>query len=101
MKKLKKPLNLITRKSSPQARLCKKIFNNLKERKNYSNDNLRVKTSLVNNNKYENFNFREEENFKYNNYEAKKETSKEDLDSLLVNLNKTIDENINFDDTEK
>ena len=101
LKKLKKPLNLITRKSSPQARLCKKIFNNLKERKNYSNDNLRVKTSLVNNNKYENFNFREEEKFKYNNYEAKKETSKEDLDSLLVNLNKTIDENINFDDTEK
>ena len=105
MKNLKDPINQAIRKESPQNRLYRKIETNLKNKRNSSSDNdsgnKTYQTGMVvNAEKEENYTSKDEGETD-DNYKSKKEKSKEGLNTLLVNLNKTLDENVDFEDTEK
>ena len=106
LKKLKDPINPATRKESPQGRLLKKIETKLKNERNNSSDNDSGQRSFQTANaftqdKEENFTSKDEAEFEYSTYKNKKEKSKEGLNTLMANLNTSLDENVNFDDTEK
>ena len=105
MKNLKDPINQAIRKESPQNRLLRKIETNLKNKRNSSSDNdsgnKTYQTGMVvNAEKEENYTSKDEGETD-DNYKSKKEKSKEGLNTLMVNLNKTLDENVDFEDTEK
>ena len=107
IKNLKDPINPATRKESPQGRLYKKIENKLKSERNNSSDNDSGQRSYTPSNdirqveKEENYTSKDEAEINDNNYKSKKEKSKEGLNTLVTQLNQSIDENVNFDDTEK
>ena len=107
MKNFKNPINPATRKDSPQGRLYKKIQDKLNRERNNSSDNdSGEKTFLTTNNisaqnKEENVTSKDEAEIEENNYKSKKYKSKEGLNTLEVNINKTLDEKVNFEDTVK
>ena len=108
---LKNPINPATRRDSPQSRLYRKIETKLKHERNTSSDNdsgqksfqtctmtmntLNTNMKVIDNNLSKD----EIEDIKL---KTKKEKSKEGLNTMVANLNKTIDENIvDFGDEEK
>ena len=112
---LKNPINPATRRDSPQSRLYRKIETKLKHERNTSSDNdsnqksFQTCTTTINN---INSNIKKEDSKNYNNkegvdhpdfeFKSKKEKSKEGLNTMVTNLNKTIDENIvDFGDDDK
>ena len=108
IKKIKDPINPATRKDSPQGRLYRKIETKLKRERNNSSDNDSGEKTYQSNNynilsqdKEENYTSKDEAEMEYNNYKTKAEKSKEGLNTLMVNFNKTLDENVNFEDLEK
>ena len=108
LKNLKEPINPATRKDSPQGRIFRQIDAKLKKERNNSSDNdSQEKTFQSNTNilsqadKDENYTSRDEAEIEDNKYKSKKEKEKEGLNTLQANLNKTLDENVNFEETEK
>ena len=108
IKKIKDPINPATRKDSPQGRLYRKIETKLKRERNNSSDNdSGEKTyqsntyNMLSQDKEENYTSKDEAEMECNNYKTKAEKSKEGLNTLMVNFNKTLDENVNFEDIEK
>ena len=108
IKNIKEPINPATRKDSPQGRLYRKIETKLKRERNNSSDNDSGEKTYQSNtyniltqDKEENYTSKDEAELEYNNYKTKAEKSKEGLNTLMANLNKTLDENVNFEDTEK
>jgi len=107
---LKNPINPATRKDSPQSRLYRKIETKLKYERNASSDNdsnqksFQTSTVTLNNvnpNKNEENNNLSKDDPEFE-LRTKKEKSKEGLNTMVSNLNKTIDENIvDFGDEEK
>lgn len=113
---LKNPINPATRRDSPQSRLYRKIETKLKHERNTSSDNdsnqksFQTCTTTINN---INSNIKKEDSKNNNNnkegvdhpdfeFKSKKEKSKEGLNTMVTNLNKTIDENIvDFGDDDK
>ena len=108
---LKNPINPATRRDSPQSRLYRKIETKLKHERNSSSDNdsgqksFQACTMAMNNT---NSNMKEiDNNLSKDEIEdiklkTKKEKSKEGLNTMVTNLNQTIDENIvDFGDEEK
>ena len=107
MKNLKNPINPATRRDSPQGRLYKKIEDKLKRERNNSSDNdsgektYTTTNNILSQDKEENITSKDEAEIEENNYKSKKDKLKEGLNTLEVNLNKTLDEKVNFEDTEK
>ena len=107
---LKNPINPATRRDSPQSRLYRKIETKLKYERNASSDNdsnqksFQTSTVTLNNvnpNKNEENNNLSKDDPEFE-LRTKKEKSKEGLNTMVANLNKTIDENIvDFGDDEK
>ena len=107
---LKNPINPATRRDSPQSRLYRKIETKLKHERNTSSDNdsnqksFQTCTTPINN---INANYQNRDNNKDGidtdfEFKSKKEKSKEGLNTMVTNLNKTIDENIvDFGDEDK
>lgn len=107
LKNIKDPINPATRKDSPQGRLYRKIENKLKRERNNSSDNdsgektFQSNTyNIISQDKEENYTSKDEAEIECN-YKSKAEKSKEGLNTLMANLNKTLDENVNFEDIEK
>ena len=106
LKNLKDPINPATRKESPQGRLLKKIENKLKSERNNSSDNdsgqrsFQISNALTQD-KEENYTSKDEAEVEYKTFKNKREKSKEGLNTLMANLNASLDVNVNFDDTEK
>ncbi len=110
MPNLKNPINPATRRDSPQSRLYRKIETKLKHDRNTSSDNdsnqksFQTCTTQINN---INTNVKNEDNNKDGIdsdfvFKTKKEKSKDGLNTMVTNLNQTIDENIvDFGDEEK
>ena len=108
IKKIKDPINPATRKDSPQGRLYRKIENKLKRERNNSSDNdsgektyLSNQYNILSQDKEENYTSKDEAEVENNVYKTKAEKSKEGLNTLMVNFNKTLDENVNFEELEK
>ena len=106
IKKLKDPINPATRKESPQGRLLKKIESKLKSERNNSSDNDSGHRSYqtadaLTQDKEINYTSKDEAEVEDKNYKSKKEKSKEGLNTLVANLNQSLEENLNFEDTEK
>ena len=107
MKNLKNPINPATRRDSPQGRLYKKIEDKLKRERNNSSDNdsgektYTTTSNILTQDREENVTSKDEAEIVENNYKSKKYKLKEGLNTLEVNLNKTLDEKVNFEDTEK
>ena len=106
LKNLKDPINPATRKESPQGRLLKKIETRLKSERNNSSDNdsgqrsFQISNALTQD-REENYTSKDEAEVEYKTYKNKREKSKEGLNTLMANLNTSLDINVNFDDTEK
>ena len=106
IKKLKDPINPATRKESPQGRLLRKIETKLKNERNNSSDNDSGQRSYqtadaLTQDKEINYASKDEAEVEVNKFKTKKEKSKEGLNTLVANLNQSLDENFNFEDNEK
>ena len=106
IKKLKDPINPATRKESPQGRLLRKIETKLKNERNNSSDNDSGQRSYqtadaLTQDKEINYASKDEAEIEVNKFKTKKEKSKEGLNTLVANLNQSLDENFNFEGNEK
>ena len=106
LKNLKEPVNPASRKESPQGRLYKQIEQKLKSERTNSSDNDSGQRSFQTPNiltqmyKEENYTSKDEAEVDYN-YKTKKEKAKEGFNTLDVNINTSLDANVNFEETEK
>ena len=101
---LKNPINPATRRDSPQSRLYRKIETKLKNERNTSSDNDSGQKSIqtctmIMNTMNSNMRIVDNNNLSKDEIEdiklkTKKDKSKEGLNTMVANLNKTIDENI-------
>ena len=101
---LKNPINPATRRDSPQSRLYRKIESKLKSERNTSSDNdsgqksIQTCTMIMNtmdsNMKVIDNNNLSKDEIEDIKLKTKKDKSKEGLNTMVANLNKTIDENI-------
>ena len=107
--KLKNPVNPTTRKESPQSRLYRKIQNSLDHGRNLSSDNdsgqnsFQTSTVTVNTNIKVLSKTDSKDEINTDNENTKKVRSKDALNTIIANLNITLDEKlvIDFENEEK
>ena len=107
--KLKNPVNPSTRKDSPQSRLYRKIQNSLDHGRNLSSDNDSGQNSFQTNTMTTNTNMKvisktdSKDEINTENENSKKLRSKDALNTIVANLNITLDEKlvIDFENEEK